>query len=74
MAWRKGRKNDKKGLGLHFLWIIGHTQDICFANPKSGSYRPKGAFKQRSVNKIQRSTANVAKGDCTFCGKKWPHS
>ena len=65
---------------------IGHTQETCFADPKSGAYRPKGASKQRSVNKIQRSSTNAAskfceknchtadtckqKFHCNHCGKK----
>jgi len=68
MAWRKGTKI-KRGGDCIFCGNFGHTQEICFANPKSGSYGLKGGSKQRSANKIQRSAANVAKGDNTFCGK-----
>ena len=70
--WRaKGGNFAKKGGDCTYCGNKGHTQDICFANPKSSSYRPKGGSKHRSVNKIQleKNAANAARGDCTFCGK-----
>ena len=65
----KGGKITKRGGTCTFCGKIEHSQETCFADPKSDSYRTKGASKQRSVNKIQRSAANAAKGDCKFCGK-----
>ena len=65
----KGGNITKKGGDCILCGKIGHTQEACVANPKSGSYRPKGDSTQRSVNKIQRSATNAAKGNCTYCGK-----
>ena len=82
----KGGKITKRGGTCTSFGKIGHTQETCFADPKSGAYRPKGASKQRSVNKIQRSSTNAAskfceknghtadtckqKFHCNHCGKK----
>jgi len=65
----KGGNISKRGGDCTFCGKKGHTQDSCYANPKSGSYRAKGASNQRSGNKIYlQKSATI--GDCTFCGKK----
>jgi len=65
----KGGKISKRGGTFTFCGKIGHTLETCLPDPKSGFYRPRGASTQRSVNKIQRSAANAAKGECKFCWK-----
>ena len=63
--WRaKGGNSTKKECS--YCHKTGHTQDMCFANPDSSSYRPKGGSKHRSVNKLQLQS----KVECTFCKKK----